>query len=62
MVELDSEANGEKIHTAIRATISSDHNTIHEEAMNSYNGSPAQTETVSDYRRVLPKAMSAYGR
>ena len=62
MVELDSEANGEKIHTTIRATMSSDHNTIHEEAMNSYNGGPAQTETVSDYRRVLPKAMSAYGR
>jgi hypothetical protein len=62
IVALDSEADGEKIHTIIRATMSSDHRTIHEEATNSYNGGPAETETVSDYKRVIGNAMSTHGR
>ena len=61
MVALDSQANSDKIHTIIRATMSSDHNTIHEEVTNSYNGGPAETETVSDYKRVIAHMMSTYG-
>ncbi|GLQ99394.1 hypothetical protein [Dyella mobilis] len=55
-VELDGEANGEKVHTTIRATMSPNHNAIHEEVANSYNGSPAKTETVSEYKRVVSGA------
>jgi hypothetical protein len=51
-VELDGEANGKKVHTTIRAIMSDDHNTIHEEFLNSYDGGPAKRETVSVYRRV----------
>ncbi|WP_233842596.1 hypothetical protein [Dyella sp. 2HG41-7] len=51
-VELDGETNGEKVHTTIRATMSPNHNAIHEEVANSYNGSPAKTETISEYKRV----------
>ncbi len=51
-VELDGEANGKKVHTTIRATMSDDHNTIHEEFLNSYDGGPAKRETVSVYKRV----------
>lgn len=58
-VELDGEANGEKVHTTIHATMSPDHNAIHEEVANSYNGSPAKTETVSEYKRVVPGAAQA---
>ncbi|GGA29598.1 hypothetical protein [Dyella nitratireducens] len=50
--ELDSEANGEKVRTVIHASMSADHNAIHEEAKSSYDGGPYQTETVSDYKRV----------
>jgi hypothetical protein len=50
--ELDGEANGVKVHTTIHATMSSDHNAIHEEVANSYDGGPAKTETVSEYKRV----------
>jgi hypothetical protein len=50
--ELDGDANGEKVHTTIHATMSADHNAIHEEVANSYNGGPAKTETVSEYKRV----------
>jgi len=52
-VELDGEANGENVHTTIRATMSPNHNAIHEEVANSYNGSPAKTETISEYKRVM---------
>jgi hypothetical protein len=58
-VELDGEANGVKVHTTIRATMSADHNAIHEEVANSYNGSPAKTEAVSEYKRVVPGATQA---
>jgi hypothetical protein len=51
-VELDGEANGKKVHTTIRATMSADHNTIREEVANAYDGGPARVETVSEYRRV----------
>lgn len=53
--ELDSEANGEKVSTVINASMSADHNTIHEETMNSYNGGPYQTVVVSDYNRVAAR-------
>jgi hypothetical protein len=52
IVELDGEANGKRVHTTIRATMSDDHNTIHEEFLNSYDGGPAKRETVSVYKRV----------
>ena len=52
-VEFDSQAGSEKVHTVIRAQMSEDHNAIHETVANSYNGGPAQTETVSDYKRIV---------
>ncbi len=51
-VVLDGEANGKRVHTVIRATMSPDKDAIHEEVSNSYDGGPARTETVSDYTRV----------
>ena len=53
-VELDAVANGRKVHTTIRATMSPDHDCIHEEFANAYDGGPARTETVSEYRRMIP--------
>ncbi|MGO4703654.1 hypothetical protein [Dyella sp. 2RAB6] len=53
MVELNGEASGKKVHTTIRATMSADHNSIHEEVANAYDGGPARVETVSDYKRVV---------
>lgn len=50
--ELNSEANGEKVRTVINASMSADHNTIHEETMNSYDDGPYRNVTVSDYKRV----------
>jgi len=55
-VELDGVANGNKVHTVIHATMSADHNTIHEEVANAYDGGPARVETVSEYTRVMVKA------
>ncbi|MFC4764243.1 hypothetical protein [Dyella koreensis] len=55
-VELDSEAGGDKVHTIIHATMSADHNAIHEETANSYNDGPSQTETVSEYKRIMVAA------
>jgi hypothetical protein len=55
-VELDGMANGNKVHTTIRATMSPDHNCIHEEFANAYDGRPSRTETISDYRRIIPGA------
>lgn len=54
-VELDGEANGKKVHTVIRATMSADRNTIHEEAASSYDGGPARTESISEYKRVTDR-------
>ena len=51
-VELDGEADGKKVHTTIHATMGADHNSIHEEVANSYDGGPASTETISEYKRV----------
>ena len=51
-VEFDGLANGKKIHTTIHAVMSADRNTIHEEVANAYDGGPARTETISDYKRV----------
>jgi hypothetical protein len=53
-VELDGTANGSKVHTTIRATMSADHGCIHEEFANAYDGGPPRTETVSEYRRMIP--------
>jgi hypothetical protein len=53
-VELDSTANGRKVHTTIHATLSEDRNCIHEVFTTSYDGGPPRTVTVSDYRRVIP--------
>ncbi|GGA03812.1 hypothetical protein GCM10011408_26720 [Dyella caseinilytica] len=52
--ELDGVADGKKVHTTIRASMTSDHNCIHEEVTASYDGSPPRTETVSEYQRVIP--------
>jgi len=51
-VELDGEADGKKVHTTIHATMSADHGSIHEEVASSYDGGPARTETISEYKRV----------
>jgi hypothetical protein len=53
-VELDGMADGKKVHTTIRATMSPDHDCIHEEFANAYDGGPPRTETVSEYRRIIP--------
>jgi hypothetical protein len=55
-VEMNSDVADEKVHTTIRAVMSKDHNTIHEEVTNAYNGGPAHIETISDYERVVPEA------
>ena len=55
-VELDSKADGKKVHTVIRATRSENWGTIHEEVSSSYDGGPARLESVSEYVRVLPGA------
>ena len=54
-MEFDGETNGKKVHTTIRATMSDDHNTIHEEFLNSYDGGPPKLETVSIYKRIGKK-------
>lgn len=54
-VELDGVANGKKVHTTIHATISADHNRIHEEVANAYDGGSAKVETVSEYTRVADR-------
>jgi hypothetical protein len=51
-VELDGTTNGTKVHTTIHATLSQDHNRIHEEFKNSYDGGPPRIVTVGEYRRV----------
>jgi hypothetical protein len=52
-VELDGMAGSRNVHTTIRATMSPDHDCIHEEFANSYDGGPPTTETVSEYRRII---------
>jgi hypothetical protein len=56
IVKLDSEANGRKIHTIIRATMTQDLNAIHEEVTTAYDDGPTALESVSEYVRVLSKA------
>ena len=58
-VELDGMDNGVKVHTTIHAIMSQDRNAIHEEVTNSYNGGPARTVTISEYKRVATGAPSA---
>ena len=50
--EIDGEADGKKVHTVIRATMSENLGVIHEEVSSSYDGGPARLESVSDYVRV----------
>jgi hypothetical protein len=50
--EIDSVDHGQKVHTVIRADMSADHNSIHEEARSSYDGGPYQVQTVGDYKRI----------
>lgn len=45
-------SGGKKVRTTIRATMSDDHSTIHEEVVNSYDGSPPEVATVSTYKRI----------
>lgn len=52
-VELDGAADGRKVHTTIRATMSPDNKCIHEEFTNSYDGGPPVKVTVNEYRRVV---------
>jgi hypothetical protein len=58
-VQLEGVTNGVKVHTTIHATMSQDHNAIHEEVANSYNDGPAKTETISEYKRVTLGATQA---
>ena len=52
------EMNGKKVHSTINGSMSDDNNSMHEEFMQSFDGSPA-TKTMSiDYKRV-GKAMAA---
>ena len=52
--EIDGEADGKKVHTVIRATMSESLGAIHEEMLSSYDGGPAKLESVSEYVRVSP--------
>jgi len=57
-VDMDGEMNGQKVKTTINGSMSEDGNSMHEDFMQSFNGSPA-TKTMSiDYKRV-GKAMAA---
>lgn len=51
-VDMDSKADGKKVHTTIRATMTPDYNTIHEEAVTRTDGGSERTESISDYTRV----------
>jgi hypothetical protein len=54
----EGEMNGKKVHSTINGSMSDDNNSMHEEFMQSFDGSPA-TKTMSiDYKRV-GKAMAA---
>jgi hypothetical protein len=55
-VELDSKADGKKVHTIIRATMSKNSSTIHEEVTSSSDRGPSRLESVSEYIRVRPGA------
>jgi hypothetical protein len=51
-VNMDGEMNGQKVHTVINGSMSDDSNSMREEFMQSFNGSPA-TKTMSiDYKRA----------
>jgi hypothetical protein len=50
--ELDGEADGKKVHTIIRATMSENLSTIREEVTSSSDGGPLKLESVSEYIRV----------
>jgi hypothetical protein len=55
--DMNGEMNGKKVHTVINGTMSDDGNSMHEDFMQSFDGSPA-TKTMSiDYKRV-GKAMA----
>lgn len=57
-VEMNGEMQGKKVKTTINGSMSEDGNSMHEEFMQSFDGSPA-TKTMSiDYKRI-GKAMAA---
>jgi len=57
-VDMNGEMQGKKVHTTINGTMSDDGNSMHEDFMQSFGGSPA-TKTMSiDYKRI-GKAMAA---
>jgi hypothetical protein len=55
---MNGEMNGKKVHTTINGSMSDDGSSMHEDFMQSFDGSPA-TKTMSiDYKR-MGKAMAA---
>ncbi len=56
-VDMNGEMNGKKVKTTINGTMSDDGNSMHEEFMQSFDGSPAAKTMSIDYKRV-GKAMA----
>ena len=56
-VEMNGEENGKKVHTTINGTMADDGNSMREEFMQSFDGSPATKTITIDYKRV-GKAMA----
>ncbi len=50
--ELDSTTDGKRTRTFIHASMSADHNAIHEEVTSSRQDGPAHLESASDYKRI----------
>ena len=48
----DMEMNGKKVQSTINGTISDDGNSMHEEFMQSFDGSPATKTMTIDYKRI----------
>jgi hypothetical protein len=57
-VDMNGEMMGKKVKTTINGTMSDDGNSMHEEFMQSFDGSPATKTMTMDYKRV-GKAMAA---
>jgi hypothetical protein len=58
-VDMNGEMQGKKVKTTINGSMSDDGNSMHEDFMQSFDGSPA-TKTMSiDYKRVPMKAMQS---
>jgi hypothetical protein len=57
-VDMNGEMQGKKVKTTINGTMSDDGNSMHEDFMQSFDGSPAAKTMSIDYKRV-GKAMAA---